>query len=191
MDEQIRASGTQPVQKVRVRKGGWTKAKRELFLKTVAETCNVARAAHAAGVGKSTPYRLRRADPAFDALWREALLLGYDRLEEALLSRALEGVNAIDVIGLVHDEAGADGGADRYGSERGDDEVAPRFTLNEGHAMPPAIRVAMWLLKQHDGVTGAKPRPGPQRRPATAEETDAAIDRKLDMLERRLKRVAP
>ena len=52
-----------PIQKVKVRRNGWTRARRKTFLTVLAETCNVKMATRAANVATS-PYALRRRDPA-------------------------------------------------------------------------------------------------------------------------------
>jgi hypothetical protein len=69
----------------------WTKAKTAMFLATLAETCNVVRAAKAAGVSANYAYRRRKADAAFRAGWAEAVAEGYAKLELVLLDRALNG----------------------------------------------------------------------------------------------------
>jgi hypothetical protein len=58
---------------------------RTYFLQALAETSNVARSAAAVGAAPSRAYKLRREDPAFAALWRAALLEGYDHLEMEVL----------------------------------------------------------------------------------------------------------
>ncbi|RZM10081.1 MAG: hypothetical protein EOP67_68960, partial [Sphingomonas sp.] len=68
---------------------GWTMAKRERFLDTLAATAHVKMAAAAAGINRTNAYRLRRRDPVFAELWLQALELGYQRLEDELLSLAL------------------------------------------------------------------------------------------------------
>lgn len=66
-----------------------TKSARETYLTSLAETADVRRSAAAAGVGRTTLYEHRRRDPAFAHEWRMALLAGYDRIELALIRRAL------------------------------------------------------------------------------------------------------
>ncbi len=78
------------VQVRRVTKNGWTKAKRAVFLETLASSCNVQMACAAAGLLGSTVYRRRACDTDFAAAWEAALQIGYDRLEQALLRRALQ-----------------------------------------------------------------------------------------------------
>ena len=63
----------------------------ETFFDTLAETCNVARSAEAAGFSASTAYRRRRTDAAFRRAWAEAVREGYAKLELVLLERAIDG----------------------------------------------------------------------------------------------------
>src|SRR3546814_11540216 len=76
------------------RKGGFTAAARRTFLDALAATCNVTLAARAAGFPVRTCYRWRHQPAAFAEAWQEALAIGYDRLETALLGYALACVQA-------------------------------------------------------------------------------------------------
>lgn len=51
------------------------------YLRALAETGNHSLAAERAGVSRSTIYKLRRADPAFEALWRKAKAKAAERLQ--------------------------------------------------------------------------------------------------------------
>jgi len=77
------------------RKREWTRAKEKLFLETLAETCNVTRAAKAAGMSLTSAYNRRKKDAAFRAGWAEAIAGAYQRLELALLDRALNGTEKV------------------------------------------------------------------------------------------------
>ena len=79
------------------RTNDWTKAKEQLFLATLAETCNVTAAAEAAGVSVSSAYARRKKVAAFRAGWAEAIAEGYQRLELVMLERALNGTEKIVV----------------------------------------------------------------------------------------------
>lgn len=63
----------------------------ETFFATLAETCNVVRAAKAANINKSWAYRRRRRDAGFRNAWAEAVREGYAKLELVLLERAMKG----------------------------------------------------------------------------------------------------
>ena len=78
----------------RVRKatpGDVTPAQVELFLATLADTCNVARSARVAGISGATAYRKRKTDAAFRAGWAQAVAEAYAKLELVLLERAMKG----------------------------------------------------------------------------------------------------
>lgn len=68
-----------------------TKRQIEIFLSTLAQTCNVALSAREARRPVNTFYTLKSRDSAFRAAWLEALHAGYDHLEMELLHRARFG----------------------------------------------------------------------------------------------------
>jgi hypothetical protein len=63
----------------------------ETFFATLTETCNVVRAAKAAGISRDWAYRRRKRDASFRRNWAEAVREGYARLELVLLERAIKG----------------------------------------------------------------------------------------------------
>lgn len=69
--------------------GKLTRAAEQAFLMALAATCNVRLSAAAAGAVEAAFYRRRRRDPGFAREWDEALKMGYERLEAALI----EGFN--------------------------------------------------------------------------------------------------
>lgn len=71
----------------------WTAARQRRFLRTLTQTANVSASAAAAGLSRSAVYRQRGHDPAFAESWDEALNAALDTLEEALMKRAIEGVD--------------------------------------------------------------------------------------------------
>lgn len=141
-----------------VKAAGWTRERRQTFLDTLAVTCNVGLACAEAGMSTSGVYCLRRRDPEFAALWREALLMGYDRLEERLLRRAGAGVNDVE-FGTGNAAEGA---------------LDPELALN--------------LLRHHrPTVEGRRKRPNGEIHRVSREEAEAALSKRLDALEKRLK----
>jgi len=62
------------------------------FLRCLADSGSVARAADLAGVQRSSLYLRRRADPAFARRWDEALQQGLDRLQDHAVDRATVGL---------------------------------------------------------------------------------------------------
>jgi hypothetical protein len=64
---------------------------RATFLKTLAATCNVTRAAHRAGMGRTAAYDWRSDDAEFAKEWDDAIEAAADRLEEVAFRRAKTG----------------------------------------------------------------------------------------------------
>lgn len=154
----ISAGNQRRRQMQRVKASGWTSQKRQTFLDTLAVTCNVNIACAEAAMSRSSVYHLRRRDPEFAELWRQALLMGYDRLEERLLRRAGAGVNDVEF-----------GGGDRP-----EDPLDPELALN--------------LLRAHrPTVEGKRKRLGGEIHRISREEAKAALAKRLDALEKRLK----
>jgi hypothetical protein len=73
----------------------WTRTKEQVFLTTLGETCNVTRAAEAAGMSTTSAYSRRKKLAAFRAGWAEAIAAAYQRLELVLLDRALNGTEKL------------------------------------------------------------------------------------------------
>jgi hypothetical protein len=169
MDEvQIGSGNRRPVQLRRTRKDGWSKARRARFLDVLAMSCNVRLAADEAGMSTNNAYRLRRMDPEFAALWREALLAGYERLETELLQRALQSVNAIEP------------------GDGGEDAAAAADAAVEKMDTRMILQV---LAHRRATVEGGmrQTRRAAQRRIATEEETNAALLKKLAVLEKQVR----
>ena len=169
MDElHITGSKRRPLQRQRLTKSGWTKTKRAKFLDVLALTCNVKFAAAEAGAVPSTAYRARRTDPEFAELWREALLAGYERLETELLQRALQSINAISP---------GDGG---HAVVEAADAAVEKMDIN----------AILKVLAHRRGTVEGGMRPSRRdvrRRIATEEETNAALLKKLAILERQVR----
>lgn len=155
MDEEIGPQHNGPVQIKKTKANGWTKARRAAFLTELAMSCNVRRAHEAAEMAQGGAYRLRRRDPLFARQWQEALELGYERLELALVRRALEAV----------DDLALDDGK----------EPVEKMTVAQ----------AIALLRQHRAsvergvAVGRRSQP---REVATQEETDAVLFRRIAMV---------
>jgi hypothetical protein len=66
----------------------FTEARRKRFLNHFAASCNARAAARAVGVSENCVHAWRRKDPQFNAAWKEALQLGYARLEAELIRSA-------------------------------------------------------------------------------------------------------
>lgn len=153
------ASGNQRRRQIRsVSDRGWTRERRQTFLDMLAVTCNVGLACAEAGMSNAGVYALRRRDPEFAALWRDALLMGYDRLEERLLRRAGAGVNDVE------------------------------FGTGDVPEEPLDAELALNLLRNHrPTVEGRRKRLGGPVHRISREEAQAALSKRLDALEKRLK----
>lgn len=86
----------------------FTKGAREAFLTHLAATAHVEGAAAAAGVCDVTAYAYRQRDSHFAQEWRVALLAGYDRIEAALIRKALGQPHHAPVVDCA--ETGTDPG---------------------------------------------------------------------------------
>ena len=95
MPRKLTLIGGRKPQLRRATKHSWTKAKKELFLSVLAETCNVTRACAAADVSVTHVYRKKKSDAAFRANWLAAISTAYTRLELVLLERAFDGVEKL------------------------------------------------------------------------------------------------
>ncbi len=79
------------VQVRKVREGGFTEEKKQLFLDHLAGSCNVSAAARAAGVSMPTISYHRERDPLFAERFGQALERGYVTIEAMLMERAAGG----------------------------------------------------------------------------------------------------
>ncbi|PZQ23594.1 MAG: hypothetical protein DI569_03895 [Sphingopyxis macrogoltabida] len=166
-EDEVVSQRNRPVQAKAGKPGGWTKAKREAFLVELAASCNIVRAAALVGMRQSGAYRLRKREPAFAAQWQAALEIGYERLETALVRRALETVGEFPVEAI---------------DERR--ESVDKMTVDQ------AIRI---LTFHRESIRQGKARTRrPQgRQVATQEETDAALIKRIRMVERQRAAHAP
>jgi hypothetical protein len=75
----------------------WTRAKEQTYVEALAETCNYAAAAAAAGVSVRGARERRKRNARFRASCAEAIAAAYQRLEMAILERCLNGCEKIIV----------------------------------------------------------------------------------------------
>lgn len=115
----------------------FTAAKRQKFLDGLALTCNISRSASYAGVHRTTICATRQRDPVFAEQFRQALALGYDRIEALVLEHGGAGVD----IDIDPDRAEADG-------------------LDEPFDMDRAIRVLTYRRGERNGEAHGTPPPG-------------------------------
>lgn len=146
-------------------------AARAHFLDQLAMLGCPARAAAAIGVAPVAAYALRRRSARFAAAWREALAIGYERLEAETLRRLLDGA-ALDLAGALalldrHRAAPATPAASATASP------APRRATRGRAALSPAGAELVRRLQLHAGVAT-----GVRRTPVSA-----AAAREVDALE--------
>jgi hypothetical protein len=163
VDKDIRVTGgnKRRVQKRKVRKDGFTDAKRQIYLDTLAGCATVCRAAAAAGVSVMTVNYHRRRDPVWAQQCAEALDIAYDNLEADKVAAAAAGGRY---------EPGPDAKA-APGPETVDNELALQL-----------LRLRRRPLGQRTGRAGYQPKR------ASEKELNEAILVLLDVLARRLKR---
>jgi hypothetical protein len=73
-------------------KQAFSDRRKSTFIRTLATTGIVARAATAAGWSSSQAHSLRKSDPEFAEMWINAIDFATDALEEAARTRAVEGM---------------------------------------------------------------------------------------------------
>ena len=88
----VRAGGKVGPQVIDAGWARWTDAHEAAFLDELSASCNVTRAARAAGFSTNALYRRKRTDPRFAALWQASLVQGYANVEMLLLQRATEAL---------------------------------------------------------------------------------------------------
>lgn len=159
-EDKIVAQANRPVQVKSGRMRDWTKTKQSAFLTELAASCNIRRATAAVGMAPTSAYRLRDRDADFARALQAALQAGYERLETALLARALEVVGEIDF-----------------------DTLDERVALVEKMTVDQAIRI---LVQHRESVRigEARGRRSQARHVATQEETDAALMKRIRLAER-------
>ncbi len=140
----------------------WSDKAERAFLEMLAATCNVRRAAQAAGFGTITVYQRRLRYPGFAEQWADALDTGYARLELAVLEAAND-----TLAGVAFDP----------------DRPIPRMTMNE------ALQVLQ--LHRATVKFGQKNGSGWRLRPADPEKARAAILKKVAAVRRARKTADP
>ena len=95
-DDVPKASKAKPAAPAKVT---WTKARETKFLEHLALSSNVRASERVALVPLGAAYRHRKQSDDFRRNWDQALKDGYDRLELAMLERAINGVRVITTVG--------------------------------------------------------------------------------------------
>lgn len=165
------------------RRGGWNAARRKLFLRVLSETGSVADAAGRARISTTSAYELRQKSAAFAGDWEAALDTAAVSLEQAAFERAVEG----------WEEPIVQGGQ-VVGHRRRYSDLLLRTLLAQSRAAT-AVRTGRDARKDREKLVraaheAARAAGGGFYTDATAEETNAAILKKIDAIERHRKREA-
>jgi hypothetical protein len=127
------------------------------FCAALAETCNVGKACAAIGIGRTTAYDWRDADPDFAAMWDRAVKIGVTALADEAHRRAFDGVAEP----VVHKgefsyewEVARDETGDVIREEDGRPKMVPALDADGRPRLKTIQRysdvLAMFLLKAHD-----------------------------------------
>lgn len=162
----------------RTRRDGWTEMRTRIFLRALAETGCVRDACARARISSVSAYRMRQRDAKFARAWERALDEAAPTLEQAAFERAVEG----------WDEVVWKDGVEVSRKRRYSDALL-RFLIERGVAGQPRrnasqkelVAFAQTAAKAAGGFFGQRARP---------EDTDAAIMRNLDMIDRHRAMVA-
>lgn len=159
----------------RKRRDGWTEVRTRIFLRALGETGCVRDACARARISSQSAYRMRLRDAAFARAWEKALDQSVPTLEQAAWERAVEG----------WDEVVWKDGVEVSRKRRYSDALL-KFLLDRrgasGLAVPgrnasqkELIAFAQAAAKAAGGFFGQR---------ALPEDTDAAILRKLEMIDK-------
>ncbi len=134
-----------------------SRARREVFLCILAETGNVTAAARGAGMTRQQFYKIRRLDPSFAALWRDAEEAAADHLEAEARRRAVDGVEEPLMGGgkLIRDDDGKAVLVRRYNDrllefllkacrpDKFKDKTEGSAAAHAAHAAVPSVRIVI------------------------------------------------
>jgi hypothetical protein len=158
----VRPGDNRPVQVRKAQEWEFTEAKKQVFLDHLAGCSNVTHAAAAAGITVRTVNNHRLKDPVFAQRCGEALDLGYDNLEAALLSEAA--------------------GSGRYEPGPDADSAPGPESLDRDLALH-LLRLRHMPLGQRGGQGNSPP-----LKRASEKELNEAILEQLDVLARRIRK---
>lgn len=134
--------------------------RRNKFLKKLAQTANVSLSARHAGISKSALYVHRQKTPSFAAAWDDALGEALDALEQAVIERAVQGV-----------EKPVFFGGEQIGAVRNYSDALAMFMLR---AHRPEVYARLSAEPPRDGDDDAAARAEVLRRIERLGEDDAA-----------------
>lgn len=167
-----RARDTAMFEGYRPRPNGWTDRRTRIFLRALGETGSVRDACMRARITDNSAYRMRRRFPKFAAAWEKALDETIPTLEQAAWERAVEGWEEVvwkDGVEVSRKRRFSDGLL-RYLIERAAGGRPGRKASEK-----ELIAFAREAAHAAGGYFETR---------ATSEETDAAIMKKLDMIDK-------
>ncbi|MDG2535309.1 hypothetical protein P6144_16735 [Sphingomonas sp. HITSZ_GF] len=156
----------------RQRRDGWTPVRTRIFLRALSETGCVRDACARANISNQSAYRMRKRDLNFARAWEKALDTAAPTLEQAAFERAVEGWDEIvwkDGVEVSRKRRYSDGLL-KFLLSRGNPGQARR-----GASQKELVAFAKEAAKAAGGFFGQRARP---------EDTDAAIMRQLDMIDK-------
>jgi len=134
--------------RLQVTKRGWNRfdaGRRKTFLKWFAATANAAESARRAGVGYSTVYDHRMADPRFAEAWDRALEQSYARLEAKVVEMQFEQAAGE----AIEFDGGFEPPTDGAPSPRPSPRRGERDSPDAPDAKLVDLTMALQLLRQH------------------------------------------
>lgn len=174
-----------PVPRKCERHDGWTPARQQGFIEALADTGSVKTAARAMTMTPESAYALRRQPGAdsFRKAWEAALALGVQRLEDAAMERALNGVE----VPVYH--FGAVVGARRVYNDRLlmfllRNRAPDRFAADGARGLSALDRTTLARLKKEWRAEWDR-----EQATRLAEQEDAtveSINRKIDLMRARM-----
>ena len=93
----LRSGGKDGPQRIRSSGARWTEVSEARFLDRLSASCNVTLAAAESGFSREAVYKRRRLDPGFAERWQAALEQGYARIEMALVRRAADALEGLEL----------------------------------------------------------------------------------------------
>ncbi|MCW3837342.1 hypothetical protein ACFQ1E_15785 [Sphingomonas canadensis] len=162
----------------RDRRDGWNAQRRRAFLKTVAECGSVSEACRRTGISTTAAYRYRNQHARFAAEWDDALMQAATSIEHEAWRRAVEGVEEPVVAG-----------GQIVGTRRRYSDTLLRALMARGELIMTAGRAGGGRpLTQREKVArahaAAAEAGGAFFEKCRQEDTDAAILKKIEMVER-------
>lgn len=158
----------------RQRHDGWTAIRTRSFLRALSETGCVRDACARAGISNVSAYRMRKRDAAFARAWERALDRAAPTLEQAAFERAVEGWDEIvwkDGVEVSRKRRYSDALL-KFLLSRGNPGQGPH---GAGQDDLDLVRIAHAAARAAGGIFATR---------ASEEETNAAILKNLDMIDK-------